>query len=112
MPRARLHPLLRVALLLAPLSLALSACETLENMNPFDDQAKKRPLSGDRRAVFPEGVPGVQYNAPPTQPSNSNINVAPQDIPNQNPDAQSTNIPPAPEPSQGSSEDPWAGHRR
>jgi len=112
MPRARLHPLLRVALLLAPLSLALSACETLENMNPFDDQAKKRPLSGDRRAVFPEGVPGVQYNAPPTQPSNSNINVAPQDIPNQNPDAQSTNIPPAPGPSQGSSEDPWAGQRR
>ncbi len=112
MPRARLHSFLRIALLLAPLSLGLAACETIDKLNPFEEQSKKTPLSGDRRAVFPDGVPGVQYNAPPTQPSNSNINVAPQEIPNQNPDAQSTNTPPPPGPSQGSSEDPWAGQRR
>lgn len=112
MTRAKAKTFARIALLLAPLSLALSACETLENLNPFDEQSKKRPLAGDRRSVFPEGVPGVQYSAPPTQPSNSNIQVTPQDV--QNPDAQNQN---APAPQRGpvqnnTSDDPWAGQRR
>ncbi len=109
--RAKAKTFARIALLLAPLSLALSACETLENLNPFDEQGKKKPLAGDRRPVFPEGVPGVQYNAPPTQPSNSNITVGPQDM--QNPDAQNQNAP-APQrgPVQNQTDDPWAGQRR
>ena len=57
MPRATFISLARVALVLAPLSLGLGACETLENLNPFDEQSKKTPLSGQRHAVFPEGVP-------------------------------------------------------
>lgn len=102
-----------MALLLAPLSLGLAACETFEKLNPFDDQAKKTPLSGERRAVFPEGVPGVQYSAPPQQPSNSNIQVTPQDMQNQNPDAQNPNVPAAaPRGPQNPSDDPWAGQRR
>lgn len=110
MPRSRARSLIRVALLLAPLSLGLAACETLENLNPFDDN-KKTPLSGDRRSVFPEGVPGVQYNAPPTQPSNSNIQVLPQEM-NQNPDAPPPNTPGPRGPAQNQSDDPWAGQRR
>lgn len=115
MPRTKAISFVRVALLLAPLSLGLAACETLENLNPFDEQSKKTPLSGNRRSVFPEGVPGVQYSAPPTQPSNSNIQVSPDTMPNQNPDAQAPNAPPAaqrgPAP-QNQSDDPWAGQRR
>jgi hypothetical protein len=114
MLRGKARSFARIALLIAPLSLALSACETLENLNPFDEQSKKKPLAGDRRSVFPEGVPGVQYNAPPTQPSNSNIQVTPQDMQSQNPDAQNQNAP-APQRGpvqQNQSDDPWAGQRR
>jgi len=63
---------LRRALLVLPvlgLALATAGCETLENMNPFGDREKKLP--GTRQAVFPEGVPGVDYNAEPPQPANS-----------------------------------------
>jgi hypothetical protein len=109
MPRATFISLARVALVLAPLSLGLGACETLENLNPFDEQSKKTPLSGQRHAVFPEGVPGVQYNAPPTQPSNSNIQVMPE-AQSQNPDAQTPTAPRGP--AQNQSDDPWAGQRR
>ena len=113
MTRAKAKTFARIALLLAPLSLVLSACETLENLNPFDEQSKKKPLAGDRRSVFPQGVPGVQYNAPPTQPSNSNIQVTPQDVQSQNPDAQSTNTPAPRGPvQQNQTDDPWAGQRR
>jgi hypothetical protein len=59
------------ALLLA-LGLGLSGCETSDLMdkaqdtiadfNPFG--TKKQPLPGQRRAVFPEGVPGVQQGVP------------------------------------------------
>ncbi len=110
MPRAKPSSLVRVALVLAPLSLALAACETLENLNPFDEN-KKTPISGERRAVFPDGVPGVQYSAPPTQPSNSNIQVTPQDMQNP-PDAQTPNTPAPRGPAQNNSDDPWAGQRR
>lgn len=113
MPRATAASLLRIALLVAPLSLGLAACETLENLNPFDDSGKKTPLSGERRPLFPEGVPGVQYNAPPQQPTNSNIQILPpqQQAPDGNPDAQTTPQQ-APNAPANNSEDPWAGRRR
>ena len=38
-------------------------------------EEKKTPVTGDRKALFPAGVPGVQYDAPPPQPTNSNIPV-------------------------------------
>lgn len=111
MQRAAIKSFARIALLLAPLSLGLAACETLENMNPFDDSNNKKPLAGDRRPVFPDGVPGVQYNAPPTQPSNSNIQMTP-DMQNQSPDPQQPNAPAPRGPAQNQSDDPWAGQRR
>lgn len=60
-------------------SLTLGGCETssfwdsansasdrfqdvLTDFNPFG--TAKKPLPGDRRAVFPEGVPGVQQGVP------------------------------------------------
>jgi hypothetical protein len=55
------------------LGFALSGCETTEmvdkvqesiqDFNPFG--SAKKPLPGQRRAVFPEGVPGVQQGVPP-----------------------------------------------
>ena len=111
MLRTRARSFARIALVLAPLSLALGACETLENLNPFDEQGKKTPLSGQRQSVFPQGVPGVQYSAPPTQPSNSNIQVLPE-AQSQNPDAQTPAAPSPRGPAQNNSDDPWAGQRR
>jgi hypothetical protein len=65
---------------LLPLALALGGCETssfwdsansasdrvqdmLSDFNPFG--TSKKPLPGERRAVFPEGVPGVHQGVPP-----------------------------------------------
>lgn len=106
--RGKRSSLFRVALLLAPLSLGLAACETLEDLSPFDE--KKKPIAGDRRALFPQGVPGVQYNAPPQQPTNSNVQIPPQQqvTPDNNPDAQ----PQAQQAPANTNEDPWAGQRR
>lgn len=67
-PRAHLRRALLIAPVLA-LAFATAGCETLDKMNPFIE--KKKTLPGPRQAVFPEGVPGVDYNAPPPQPANS-----------------------------------------
>lgn len=59
----------RLAVLLLPL--AIAACE---DGDLFAE--KKVPLAGSRKELFPGGVvPGVDYNQPPAQPSNSNISV-------------------------------------
>jgi outer membrane biosynthesis protein TonB len=50
-------------------SLALVGCETadmmdkLQDMIPFGDN--KKPLKGERKEVFPGGVPGVPQGVPP-----------------------------------------------
>jgi hypothetical protein len=68
---------LRPALILLPL--VLGGCETIDKLNPF--QEKQTPLPGDRQPLFPEGVPGVEFGAPPPQPSNSNIPINPNPPP-------------------------------
>jgi hypothetical protein len=40
----------------------LSACDSLDTFEIFDS---KKKLTGDRRPVFPEGVPGVASGVPP-----------------------------------------------
>jgi outer membrane biosynthesis protein TonB len=55
---------------------ALASCEFLDNFELFDS---KKKLPGDRKPVFPEGVPGIQQGipseylhgaqAPPDQPA-------------------------------------------
>jgi hypothetical protein len=64
----RLSFLLRCVLVALPL--AMSACA---DFDLFDE--KKTPLAGDRKPIFPGGVPGVNYSAPPLQPTNSNIPI-------------------------------------
>ena len=56
---SRRHPL-AVASALA-LGLMLSGCESFEMPDWFNT---KKPLPGERRAVFPEGVPGVPQGVP------------------------------------------------
>ena len=41
---------------------ALSACDTLDSFELFDT---KKKLQGERKPVFPEGVPGVTVGVPP-----------------------------------------------
>ena len=57
----------RAALVVFLLALApiLSACESFD-MDKFDvfGLTEKKKLPGDRRAVFPEGVPGVSQGVP------------------------------------------------
>ncbi|MFG1296484.1 MULTISPECIES: hypothetical protein [Xanthobacter] len=65
----RLLRTLRVAIGLS-LALAAAGCESLEKFNPFEEH--KKPIPGERHAVFPEGVPGVDYSTGPGQPSNAN----------------------------------------
>ena len=70
---------------LLALTLAAAGCETLDKLDWFDE--KKTPLSGERKPMFPEGVPGVNYGEPPPQPANA-------------PAAAETPAEPAPEPAQ------------
>lgn len=47
------------------LALALGGCESLSNFGGLEDLfSTKKPLPGERRAVFPEGVPGVAQGVP------------------------------------------------
>ncbi len=117
MPRAKTASLFRIALLLAPLSLGIAACETLEDMNPLTE--RKTSLTGDRRALFPQGVPGVENNAPPQQPTNSNIQIQQQQAPEPAPEAQQQPQQQTKQPTQrnqkkraNAPEDPWADQRR
>ena len=61
-PRAAFK-LVRTAILAAGLALPLSACESFDLTNLIPDSKKKLP--GERREVFPEGVPGVSKGVPP-----------------------------------------------
>jgi hypothetical protein len=72
----------RNLLLAAALSLGVAGCETaMDFFDKFDfASASKKPLAGERRAVFPTGVPGIEANPQPAQPTNANIplSMAPQ----------------------------------
>jgi hypothetical protein len=51
-----------IALLLGT-GLSLGACDTIDNLTNMLDTKKRLP--GDRRPVFPDGVPGVEMGVPP-----------------------------------------------
>jgi hypothetical protein len=117
---APLHRLLMIAAVAAPLALGVAGCESMDN--PFAE--KQKPLPGDRKALFPEGVPGVQFGAPPPQPTNSNIPISPQAVEEQqgeqNQQRASRQQPAqqsAPQPARSaksstkSGDDPWSGTR-
>jgi hypothetical protein len=43
----------------------LSACGSLDSLDPTEWLDTKKKLAGDRKPVFPEGVPGVASGVPP-----------------------------------------------
>jgi len=48
--------------------LGLAGCDSFDPLDKFQDwdlMSSKKPLPGERRAVFPEGVPGVPQGVPP-----------------------------------------------
>jgi outer membrane biosynthesis protein TonB len=60
-----MRPLARLGfgLVLAAAAALVSGCESLENLGSLFDTKTKLP--GERKAVFPEGVPGVTPGVPP-----------------------------------------------
>jgi hypothetical protein len=51
---------------------ALAGCDSINGFDPLDKLSEldimgtsKKPLQGERRAVFPQGVPGVPQGVPP-----------------------------------------------
>jgi hypothetical protein len=53
-------------------AVALAGCDSINSFDPLDKLSdldimgtSKKPLQGERRAVFPEGVPGVPEGVPP-----------------------------------------------
>ena len=109
-------PKARTVLLALALALGLVGCGNLDSWHEFEIfGSKKKPIQGVRQAVFPEGVPGVQYNAPPAQPTNSNV---PIDVPAAPPTAQTPAAGPAATPpartaarTKDRPDDPWSGSR-
>jgi hypothetical protein len=62
--RAPTRPLARLVLVAVVVATGpvLSACESLDTFDIFDS---KKKLTGDRKPVFPDGVPGVASGVPP-----------------------------------------------
>ena len=60
-----MRPLARLgfAMVLAAAAALVSGCESLENLGSMFDTKTKLP--GERKPVFPEGVPGVTPGVPP-----------------------------------------------
>jgi hypothetical protein len=102
MPRTARLTLTAAAILLAP---ALGSCSSMwdsansvqdrfndmmYDFNPFG--TAKKPLPGERRAVFPEGVPGVQQGVPPElmRGNPQAVDVQPQPAPEPPPAAASS----------------------
>src|SRR6266545_8358426 len=67
------------------IGLALAGCSSFDPTDLADWISPKKPLPGERRAVFPEGVPGVPQGVPPeltkgyqeSQAAEANVAAAP-----------------------------------
>ena len=100
--------------------LMLSGCSSFD---PSEWFSQKKPLPGDRKAVFPEGVPGVPqgvpaemvqgYQPPPDEPPPRVVEEKPKPRPRPQPRPQQAAAPPAPPPAaraapqQQGSQAPW-----
>ena len=102
-----LRRLIRPALIALPLAFFAAGCDNFGE--------KEVPLAGDRRPLFPEGVPGVEFGARPQQPSNSNVPIplpsamSPEGPEGGPPPAQTARPAPAPQPAAKSSKAPKGG---
>jgi len=57
-----------VTLAALALAVTLSGCDSFDPLDKFQDWdllSSKTPLKGDRKEVFPQGVPGVPQGVPP-----------------------------------------------
>src|SRR5205809_3929124 len=57
-----------VATLALALAVALAGCDSFDPLDKFQDwdiMSSKTPMKGERREVFPQGVPGVPQGVPP-----------------------------------------------
>ncbi|MBL8568345.1 MAG: hypothetical protein JNK84_04600 [Phreatobacter sp.] len=59
-------------------AVALGGCESLQDI-PAMFERRQPPLPGDRQAVFPEGVPGIDRSIP--QPANAPSQAPPAEQP-------------------------------
>jgi hypothetical protein len=87
-----------LSMLLVGASLALAGCETFDLESIW---SSKKPLPGERRDMFPQGVPGVQQGVPPElvqgyQPPQEPPPVAEQEKPK--PAPRRVAAPPKPKP--------------
>ncbi len=112
------RPLVRIALIALPLAFATAGCDVMDYLadnNPLE--TKKKPLDGTRKPVFPGGVPGIEYNQPPPQPTNSNIPLSAAPPPEQQVEPQNPRQPARParaaqrQAPGATGDDPWSDAR-
>jgi hypothetical protein len=89
-------------LVVAALALPLAGCESINNFDPSDWVPgdifnTKKKLQGERKPVFPEGVPGLAHGVPPElmNPPPAPGSDAVRDLP---PPARGAAVEPEPEP--------------
>ena len=120
--RAARFRIARNLLLAVVLSLGVAGCETgLDIFDKLDFMSStKKPVPGERRAVFPTGVPGIETNPQPAQPTNANVplSMAPQTpatppatLPEATPRQPASPRAPRTAQQPKSSGDPWDGTR-
>lgn len=69
---------LSVAALLVAVGVSVAGCETFDGFN-LDFLDTKKKLPGERKPVFPEGVPGVAQGVPPEYLKNNQAQPQPPD---------------------------------
>jgi hypothetical protein len=83
-----MRPLARLgfAVIVAGATALVSGCDSLDTLTLFDSKTK---LSGERKPVFPEGVPGVTPGVPPEMVKGYHEPVAetPPQVPSEQPQA-------------------------
>jgi hypothetical protein len=94
-----MRPLTRLgfAIVVAGATALVSGCDSLDTLTLFDSKTK---LSGDRKPVFPEGVPGVTPGVPPEMVKGYHEPVAetPPQVPSEQPKAAEAKPKPTPKP--------------
>ena len=95
-----MRPLARLgfAMVLAAAAALVSGCDTLENMGSLLDNKTKLP--GERKPVFPEGVPGVTPGVPPEMVKGYRepVETPPPAVPGEQPQAAEAKPKPKPKP--------------
>lgn len=87
------RPRALLTLLLLAVGLSLAGCENLEDLF-----SNKKPLPGERKAVFPEGVPGVPHGVPAELVKGYQPPPEPAPVAEQAPEPPKAKVKPKPKP--------------